>query len=120
MSKNKYKITELEEILRMKQMTLKSHLEAKLEAAGYEPKSEDGFLYAKGTFPVLLVAHMDTVHEVSRKSNTLEQSCLLLKGLGEMTGVASTLFCKLLKSIIVLYCLQRMKRKDVSVLRSLL
>ena len=86
MSKNKYKITELEEILRMKQMTLKSHLEAKLEAAGYEPKSEDG----------------------------------LLKGLGEMTGVASTLFCKLLKSIIVLYCLQRMKRKDVSVLRSLL
>ena len=63
MSKNKYKITELEEILRMKQMTLKSHLEAKLEAAGYEPKSEDGFLYAKGTFPVLLVAHMDTVHE---------------------------------------------------------
>lgn len=47
MSKNKYKITELEEILRMKQMTLKSHLEAKLETAGYEPKSEDGFLYAK-------------------------------------------------------------------------
>ena len=39
MSKNKYRITELEEILRMKQMTLKSHLEAKLEAAGYEPKS---------------------------------------------------------------------------------
>ena len=45
MSKNKYRITELEEILRMKQMTLKSHLEAKLEAAGYEPSSEDGFLY---------------------------------------------------------------------------
>lgn len=63
MSKNKYKITEFEEILRMKQMTLKRHLEDKLEAAGYEPKSEDGFLYAKGTFPVLLVAHMDTVHK---------------------------------------------------------
>ena len=63
MNKNKYRITELEEILRMKQMTLKSHLEAKLEAAGYEPSSEDGFLYAQGTFPVLLVAHMDTVHK---------------------------------------------------------
>ena len=34
MSKNKYKITELEEILKMKQMTLKRHLEDKLEAAG--------------------------------------------------------------------------------------
>lgn len=63
MSKNKYKITEFEEILRMRQKTLKKHLGAKLEAAGYEPKSEDGFLYAKGTFPVLLVAHMDTVHK---------------------------------------------------------
>lgn len=63
MSKNKYRITEFEEILKMRQMTLKRHLEAKLEAAGYEPKSEDGFLYAEGTFPVLLVAHMDTVHK---------------------------------------------------------
>ena len=63
MNKNKYKIPEFEEILRMKQMTLKRHLEDKLEAAGYEPKSEDGFLYAEGSFPVLLVAHMDTVHK---------------------------------------------------------
>ena len=109
MSKNKYKITELEEILRMKQMTLKSHLEAKLETAGYEPKSEDGFLYAKGTFPVLLVAHMDTVHEECVQK--IKYTGAILKGLGETTGVASTLFCKLLKSIIVLYCLQRMKRK---------
>ena len=74
MSKNKYKITELEEILRMKQMTLKSHLEAKLEAAGYEPSSEDGFLYAKGTFPVLLVAHMDTVHEECVQENQIHWS----------------------------------------------
>jgi hypothetical protein len=63
MNENKYRIVEFEEILKMKQMTLKRHLEAKLEAAGYEPKSEDGFLYAEGTFPVLLVAHMDTVHK---------------------------------------------------------
>lgn len=61
--KNKYKITEFEEILRMKQGTLKKHLAVKLEAEGYEPVSEDGFLYAEGTHPVLLVAHMDTVHK---------------------------------------------------------
>ena len=47
MSKNKYKITELEEILRMKQMTLKSHLEAKLEAAGYEPEENNFVNYER-------------------------------------------------------------------------
>ena len=30
--------------------------------------NEDGFLYAKGTVPVLLVAHMDTVHKEQCKS----------------------------------------------------
>ena len=38
MSKNKYKITELEEILRMKQMTLKSQLVAKFDGAGFQSK----------------------------------------------------------------------------------
>lgn len=60
--KNKYKIAEFEEILKMRQKTLKKHLFDELKKSGYEPVSEDGFLYAEGTYPVLLVAHMDTVH----------------------------------------------------------
>ena len=46
------------------QEDLKRILETALEALGYEDiYSGDGYLYAKGTVPVLLTAHMDTVHK---------------------------------------------------------
>lgn len=46
------------------QEDLKRVLETALEALGYEDiYSGDGYLYAKGTLPVLLTAHMDTVHK---------------------------------------------------------
>ena len=46
------------------QEDLKRILETALEALGYEDiYSGDGYLYAKGTIPVLLTAHMDTVHK---------------------------------------------------------
>lgn len=60
---NKLKNKEFEKILKMKQVDLKSYLESQLESAGYDPVSKDGFLFAKGSYPVLLVAHMDTVHK---------------------------------------------------------
>lgn len=45
------------------QAELKAYLQTQLMAFGYEPIDEDGYLYAQGGFPVLLVAHMDTVHK---------------------------------------------------------
>lgn len=44
------------------QKELKEYLQRFLVSQGYEPVSADGFLYAAGEIPVLLVAHMDTVH----------------------------------------------------------
>lgn len=51
-----------EEILRMRQKELKHFLSAYLKEQGYMVTQQKGFLYAKGDIPVLLVAHLDTVH----------------------------------------------------------
>lgn len=51
------------EICRMTQMELKSYLHKYLAANQYKVVNDDGYLYAKGTVPVLLLAHMDTVHK---------------------------------------------------------
>lgn len=65
------------DICKMSQSKVKKYAEKELRENGYEPINEDGFLYAKGTYPVLLVAHMDTVHKqriktiVRRKGNVL-------------------------------------------------
>lgn len=53
---------ELEAILKLPQQELKKALQEELLTLGYTATSEDGFLYAPGTAPVLLVAHLDTVH----------------------------------------------------------
>ena len=51
-------------ICKMSQKNLKASLKDKLVNAGYENViSEDGFIYAKGDVPILLTAHMDTVHK---------------------------------------------------------
>lgn len=51
------------DICKMTQKKVKRYAEKELKENGYEPINEDGFLYAKGSYPVLLVAHMDTVHK---------------------------------------------------------
>lgn len=51
-----------ETILRLPQMELKKRLKAELKSRGYHITDKPGYLYAGGTIPVLLVAHMDTVH----------------------------------------------------------
>lgn len=51
-----------ESILKMTQGELKEYLAQQLREYGYEPVCKNGFLYAEGTVPVLLVAHLDTVH----------------------------------------------------------
>lgn len=51
-----------ENILLLTQKSLKGYLVSQLKSLGYDPICEDGFCYARGEIPVLLTAHMDTVH----------------------------------------------------------
>ena len=59
-----------ETILRLPQMELKKMLKAELKSRGYPITDKPGYLYAEGAIPVLLVAHMDTVHR-----QPVEQIC---------------------------------------------
>ena len=52
-----------ENICRMSQPQLKQYVTKQLALTHDIVLSDDGFVYAKGNFPVLLVAHMDTVHK---------------------------------------------------------
>ena len=54
---------EFEKICRMSQKSLKNHVKQKLQMRYEEVIVDDGFVYAQGSFPVLLVAHLDTVHD---------------------------------------------------------
>lgn len=53
---------DFETVLRLRQPELKKVLREELLGMGYTPISRKGFLYAPGEIPVLLVAHLDTVH----------------------------------------------------------
>lgn len=52
------------DICRLSQPALKTYMQEYLRSLQYNVINEDGFLYAKGTVPVMLVAHMDTVHKL--------------------------------------------------------
>ena len=52
-----------EKICKMSQVVLKKYAEMQLKTTHTDITVGDGFVFAKGTFPVLLVAHMDTVHD---------------------------------------------------------
>jgi hypothetical protein len=56
-----------ETILKMTQNQLKQYLFNELKQLGYKPIIKKGFLYAEGDTPVMLVAHMDTVHSQTPK-----------------------------------------------------
>ncbi|MEA4848283.1 MAG: hypothetical protein VB106_13725 [Clostridiaceae bacterium] len=53
---------DFERILRLPQKELKAALAEELRERGYEVKMKSGFLYGPGELPVLLIAHLDTVH----------------------------------------------------------
>lgn len=53
---------DFETVLRLYQPELKKVLREELSEMGFVPISRKGFLYAPGEIPVLLVAHLDTVH----------------------------------------------------------
>lgn len=50
-------------ICKMSQEQLKAYVTAELAQTHNKVIAEDGFVYAKGEIPVLLVAHLDTVHK---------------------------------------------------------
>lgn len=54
---------EFEKICKMSQANLKNHVRQKLQKTHGTVLNRDGYVYAQGKFPVLLVAHLDTVHE---------------------------------------------------------
>lgn len=56
------KIETFKKILQTDQKELKKKVVEYLVAKGMKPVVGDGFVYAKGEIPILLVAHMDTVH----------------------------------------------------------
>lgn len=69
-----------DDILRMRQKELKHYLAGHLKKLGYETVKKKGFLYAEGTVPVLLVAHLDTVHnELPHRATpkAIKPSCCL-------------------------------------------
>lgn len=53
---------DFETVLHLTQPELKAALREELTGMGFVPISRKGFLYAPGQVPVLLVAHLDTVH----------------------------------------------------------
>ena len=57
-----YDVKELKDIIQMNQATIKEYLDLHLQDLGYTTVNKKGFLYAEGDIPVLLVAHLDTVH----------------------------------------------------------
>ena len=62
--KESKKIEKFKNICQRPQAWLKPYLENILKSYGYtEVHNQKGFLYAKGEIPVLLLAHMDTVHD---------------------------------------------------------
>ena len=54
---------EFEKLCRMSQKMLKNDVKHKLCRTHKNVVNADGFIYAEGTFPVLLMAHLDTVHK---------------------------------------------------------
>ena len=66
---------EFERICKMSQKELKKYLTKYMESKYNCVTSSDGFIYAEGSFPVLLVAHMDTVHR-----EPVKDVCYLEKG----------------------------------------
>ena len=72
-----------EDICRMTQPEVKAYMKSYLSSAHYHVIDEPGFLYAKGKVPVLLVAHMDTVHnEQCKEINHVNDKISSPQGIG--------------------------------------
>ena len=98
-----------ENILVKSQKELKRTLKKELQELRYSPISSKGFLYAKGTVPVLLVAHLDTVHREGVKIICYSKGGKILmspQGIGGDDRAGVYMILQLLKShrCHVLFC----------------
>lgn len=66
------KMKQFEKLVRLNQKQLKKTLHKNLCEIYDEVYCEDGFVYAQGEVPILLVAHMDTVHKETVKQIVYE------------------------------------------------
>lgn len=62
LERERFHTLEFEQLFRLPQSGLKTALEGEFRAMGRKVSTKDGWLYSPGEVPVLLVAHMDTVH----------------------------------------------------------
>lgn len=69
----------LEKIIRKTQQELTTYTANFLRSLRYDVQIGSGYVYAKGTVPVMLVAHLDTVHRtpVQRIFYTKDGTCLM-------------------------------------------
>lgn len=88
-------------ICKMSQSELKTYLTKFLKTKYNEVVSKDGFIYAKGTFPVMLVAHMDTVHKELVKQIVYDNSGDVIsspQGIGGDDRAGITMVMEIIKS----------------------
>ena len=60
-------------VCKKSQKDLKAYLKRWLKSNGYKPIVEDGYIYAEGSEPVCVTAHMDTVHPTLPKAIIIEK-----------------------------------------------
>lgn len=72
-AKKSERFLDFEKLCRMTPKELKKHLARELTKTHKNVIKADGYLYAEGTYPVMLVAHMDTVHKDYHKWFNYEQ-----------------------------------------------
>jgi len=60
-------------VCKKSQKELKGYLKRWLKSNGYRPIVEDGYIYAEGSEPVCVTAHMDTVHKALPKNILIEK-----------------------------------------------
>lgn len=69
---------QFKKILRMTQQQLKLYIYEQLLQAYTHVDFSDGYVYAKGEIPIMLVAHMDTVHKQIPKDILFDKQCNLM------------------------------------------
>lgn len=98
-----------EMICRMTQKELKEYVTSQLFLTHKDVYTGDGFVFAKGTFPVLLVAHLDTVHKEKPEIvifSPADQSITSPQGIGGDDRCGVFMIFEILKShnCSVLFC----------------
>lgn len=81
--KHNINIREMVKLIQMTQGEVKRYAKKVLRHNGYNPILRDGFIYAEGNIPVILLAHMDTVFSDENKNISIKKDIITsTNGLG--------------------------------------